>query len=51
MAGPMRASTTVVIAAKSLTVSMGSEIRMVQVPKGEIWFRKQTSFIAPPRKI
>ena len=38
----------VVMAAKSVTVPMGSEIRVVHVPTGEVVFRKQTSPTAPP---
>ena len=36
-------SLAVVIAAKSFTLPMGSEIRVVHVPTGEIVFKKQTT--------
>ena len=41
-------SLAVVMAAKSFTMPMGSEIRVVHVPTGEIVFRKQTTPTAPP---
>ena len=36
-------SLAVVMAAKSFTLPMGSEIRVVHVPTGEIVFKKQTT--------